>query len=153
MGNLLDEATGTVPGTPHRVNLGAGQKVAPIGNAVVPNVAAPKRNAVKVQPVATTSIINRSDVIPVVVPRNNLRFEQAAESRKEGIIARTMPLSLQSRGSSNIRDEIERPIASPKPESQVAKAADLSGLTERKTIPAGKSLNFGIVDIERNSEE
>lgn len=127
-------STGSVPGTPHRVNLGAGQKAAPISNAVIPNVAAPKRNAVKVQPVANTSIINRSDVIPVVVPRNNLRFEQAAESRKEGIIGRTMPLSLQSRGSSNTRDDFERPIASPKPEIQVAMAADLSGVTEKKTI-------------------
>lgn len=124
------------------------------------NAAAPKRNAVKVQSVANTSMVNRSDAIPVVVPRNNLRFEQAAESRKEGIIGRTMPLSLQSRGldirsSSNIRDDFERPIASSQPDIQVAKASELSGVTDKKTIPVGKkSKPTPFIDgIERNVEE
>ncbi|KAL3510158.1 hypothetical protein ACH5RR_029559 [Cinchona calisaya] len=133
-------STGNAPGNPQRVNLSAGPKVAPINSTVALNAAVPKKNAVKVQSVANASIISRSDVIPVVVPRHNLRFEQAAESRKEGIIGRTMPLSLQSRGSdirnsSNIRDDLERPNATSQPEVQVAKGAELSGVTDRKTIP------------------
>ncbi|KAL3502377.1 hypothetical protein ACH5RR_036826 [Cinchona calisaya] len=135
-------STVSLPGTPQRVNLSP--KIAPINSTAVLNAAAPKRNSVKVESLGSTSIISRSDVIPVVVPRNNLRFDQAAESKKEGIIGRTMPLSLQSRGpdirnSSNIRDDLERPTASSQPEIEVSKATELSGVTDKKNIPTDET--------------
>lgn len=92
---FLGKATGTVPGTPQRVNVGP--KTNPISSAV-PTVTAPKKNSAKTHSTANASLRRLSDVVPVVVPRNNARFEQAAEIRKEGI-GRMMPLSLQSKAS------------------------------------------------------
>lgn len=158
MENLLDEATGSVPGTPQRLNLSTGPKVAPISSAVVLNAAAPKKNPVKVQSLANASIFHRSDVVPVVIPRNSLRFENAAESRKEGIIGRTMPLSLQSKGSdvrifSNNKDDVERPIASSQPEIEVSKSSELNMVADKNSITVGKSSISDILGNERKKND
>ncbi|KAK3004770.1 hypothetical protein RJ639_018305 [Escallonia herrerae] len=148
-------STGTVPGTPQRVNLSAGLRTAPITSVAVPTAAAPKRNASKILPAANISIFSRSDVVPVVVPRNTPRLEQAAEARKEGVTGRIMPLSLHSktpdlRKFSNIRDDLERPVASEQPEPEVSKATELSGVGNN--FSALKS-SAGFPAVERNVKD
>uniref|UniRef100_A0A5B6ZJG2 Katanin p80 subunit C-terminal domain-containing protein n=1 Tax=Davidia involucrata TaxID=16924 RepID=A0A5B6ZJG2_DAVIN len=124
----------------------------------VPSATAPKRNMAKVNSTATASIFNRSDVIPVVVPRNNVRLEQTSESRKEGLAGRTMPLSLPSKTSdlrkfSNIRDDLESPIASVHSQAEGFKSTELSGVADRNIFPAAKSSNIGIPAAERNAKD
>ncbi|KAK2986004.1 hypothetical protein RJ640_024400 [Escallonia rubra] len=148
-------STGTVPGTPQRVNLSAGLRTAPVTSVAVPTAAAPKRNASKILPAANISIFSRSDVVPVVVPRNTPRLEQAAEARKEGVTGRIMPLSLHSktpdlRKFSNIRDDLERPVASEQSEPEVSKATELSGVGNN--FSALKSL-AGFPAVERNVKD
>ncbi|CAI9097114.1 OLC1v1033442C1 [Oldenlandia corymbosa var. corymbosa] len=159
-----DLTAGSVPGTPQRVNLSNGPKVAPVSSAVVMNTSTTKKNPVKVQSVTNASIFQRSDVIPIVVPRNSLRFDHAAESRKEGIIGRTMPLSLQSKGSdsrisSNNRDDSERSIGPSRPEIEVPKVTELGTVAERNSIavdetriPNSISRESNVVDGKRGDE-
>ncbi|KAM7487948.1 hypothetical protein LguiB_025432 [Lonicera macranthoides] len=147
-------STGTVPGTPQKVNVGP--KTNPISSAV-PTVTAPKRNSAKTHSTANTSVRRLSDVVPVVVPRNNARFEQAAEIRKEGI-GRMMPLSLQSKTSdfrkfSSIRENLESPNASEQSVSEVFKATELKGVSERNVLPSHKSLTVGFPAAERNLKD
>uniref|UniRef100_A0A5B6ZMG8 Katanin p80 WD40 repeat-containing subunit B1 homolog n=1 Tax=Davidia involucrata TaxID=16924 RepID=A0A5B6ZMG8_DAVIN len=151
-------ATVIVPGTPQRVNLNTGPKTTLINSMAVPSATAPKRNMAKVNSTATASIFNRSDVIPVVVPRNNVRLEQTSESRKEGLAGRTMPLSLPSKTSdlrkfSNIRDDLESPIASVHSQAEGFKSTELSGVADRNIFPAAKSSNIGIPAAERNAKD
>ncbi|KAJ9691763.1 hypothetical protein PVL29_013836 [Vitis rotundifolia] len=111
-------STGSVPGTPQRVNLNTGPKTTLASLTTAPNSTAPKRISAKAHSTANVSAFNKSDVIPVIVPRTNMRLDQAAESRKEvGVSGRTVPFSLQSRTSDfrkspNRRDELERPTVS-----------------------------------------
>ena len=96
--NILIEAAGSVPGTPQRVNLNTGLKTTMTGSLTVSSAAAQKRSSTKVLSAANVPVLNKGDVIPVIVPRTNSRLEQVADSRKEiGIAARTMPFSLQSK--------------------------------------------------------
>lgn len=140
-------AIGSVPGTPQRVNLSAGPKTTAINSMAVVSSTAPKRNAARVQSSTTNALFNRSDIIPVVVPQNNSRFDQAVESRKEGLVGRTMPLSLQARALdirkfSNGREDLERLAASSPAEVEIPKAIDVSGVADRNILPLGKQL-FG----------
>ncbi|CAI9785536.1 unnamed protein product [Fraxinus pennsylvanica] len=101
------------PATPQRGNLSVVPRTTQINSVAVTNVTAPKRHSIKVPSTANISVFNRSEVIPVVVPRNNPRIEQAAEQRKEGAPLRTLPLSMQSKTSdvrkfSPVRDDLER---------------------------------------------
>ncbi|KAK3004134.1 hypothetical protein RJ639_018988, partial [Escallonia herrerae] len=100
-------------------------------------------------------INKESDVVPVVVPRNTPRLEQAAEARKEGVTGRIMPLSLHSktpdlRKFSNIRDDLERPVASEQSEPEVSKATELSGVGNN--FSALKS-SAGFPAVERNVKD
>ncbi|CAL5430125.1 unnamed protein product [Camellia sinensis] len=148
-------STGSVPGTPQRVISNTGPKTTPISSISVPGAATLKRGTGKVHLTANPSFFNGSDVIPVVVPRNNGRFEQAAESRKEGVAGRMMPLSMQSKTSdflklSNIRDDLDRPIASDHSEMDGFKTTELSGVANRNVFPAVKSSDAGIPEGEMN---
>lgn len=147
---------GSVPGTPQRANLSAGPKTTAINSMAVVSATAPKRNAAKVQS-TTNALFNRSDIIPVVVPRNNSRFDQTMESRKEGLVGRTMPLSLQARAMdirkiSNGREDSERLVASSPSEIEVPKAMDVCGVADRNILPLEetRALNLhrdsGLVD-------
>nr|GEU51381.1 katanin p80 WD40 repeat-containing subunit B1 homolog isoform X1 [Tanacetum cinerariifolium] len=67
-----------------------------------------KRSYTKSQPTQRVSSFNRVDVAPVIVPRNNLRPEQALDSMGEGIYGRitpTMPVSdVSDNESSRVAD-------------------------------------------------
>ncbi|XP_052205024.1 katanin p80 WD40 repeat-containing subunit B1 homolog KTN80.4 isoform X2 [Diospyros lotus] len=133
-------STGNIPGTPQRVISNTGPKTTSINSVSVPGATALKRNSTKVHSTSNTSFFNRSDVIPVVVPRNNGRLEQAAESRKEGVSERTMPLSLQSKTSDfpkflNVRNDVETPVATLHSEGDGFKASESDVVADRNVIP------------------
>lgn len=147
-------STGSVPGTPQRVNLNTGPKT-----TLASSTTAPKRISAKAHSTANVSAFNKSDVIPVIVPRTNVRLDQAAESRKEvGVSGRTIPFSLQSRTSDfrkspNRRDELERPTVSVPSENAGSKATDLSTVADRNIFPAVKCSTPGISAAERNVKD
>ncbi|KAK9275625.1 hypothetical protein L1049_022892 [Liquidambar formosana] len=76
-------STGSLPGTPQRVNLNTGSRITPASSVAVPSATASKRNAPKAHSTVNAPVFNKSDVMPVIVPRNNVRLEVAAESRKD----------------------------------------------------------------------
>jgi len=156
---VMIEATGSVPGTPQRIGLNASPKTIPASSMAVPSGTAPKRSSAKAQSSSGVPILNKLDVIPVIVPRTNTRSEQAAESRKEvGIAGRTMPFSLQSKATdfrkfSNSRDEVDKPIVSALPEFTGSKAAELSSGADRNIFPAVKSSIQGISAAEKSMKD
>lgn len=151
---LLDKATGTTPVTPQRVNSDVGSKTTTVSSLAVPAATAPRRNTAKIHSTANASSFNSSDVVPVIVPRNNARLEQAAELRREGLSGRMMSLSLQSKTSdfrkfSNTKDDTERPSVSGQSETEVLKATEFSG-AEGNIFPAVKTTCAGNPAVERN---
>ncbi|XP_062159219.1 katanin p80 WD40 repeat-containing subunit B1 homolog KTN80.4 isoform X2 [Alnus glutinosa] len=152
-------STGSVPGTPQRIGLNASPKTIPASSMAVPSGTAPKRSSAKAQSSSGVPILNKLDVIPVIVPRTNTRSEQAAESRKEvGIAGRTMPFSLQSKATdfrkfSNSRDEVDKPIVSALPEFTGSKAAELSSGADRNIFPAVKSSIQGLSAAEKSMKD
>ncbi|KAL6970152.1 hypothetical protein U1Q18_029856 [Sarracenia purpurea var. burkii] len=148
---------GSAPGTPQRIIPNTGAKTIAASTASVPSATILKRNAAKVQSAANDSFFSRSDIMPVVVPRNNERFEQAAESRK-GVTGRALPLSLQPKTSdfckfSNVRDDLERPINSAHSEIDGFKATELRTLGDRKIFPAVKCSAAGVPEAEMNLKD
>ncbi|KAK2635130.1 hypothetical protein Ddye_029922 [Dipteronia dyeriana] len=149
-------STGSVPGTPQRVNLNMAPKTSMASSMVVPSATVLKRNSSKVNSACNVPILNKSDIVPVIVPRTNSRFDQAAESRKEAdVVARTMPFSLQSKTAdlrkfSNSGDEIDRPAVSVLSETTGTKATELSTVADRNNFPAVKS---SISASERNTRD
>lgn len=120
-------SAGSVPGTPQRVNVNVLPKTAPASSAVVPSATAPRRNAPRIHSTANASFFNSSDVVPVLVPRNNARFEQAAEFRKEGISGRS--------------------------DVEVIQGAESSGVSERNVFPAVKSSTIKVPATEKNVKD
>ncbi|KAK3189174.1 hypothetical protein Dsin_028735 [Dipteronia sinensis] len=152
-------STGSVPGTPQRVNLNMAPKTSMASSMAVPSATVLKRNSSKVNSASNVPILNKSDIIPVIVPRTNSRFDQAAESRKEAdVVARTMPFSLQSKTAdlrkfSNSVDEIDRPAVSVLSETTGTKATELSTVADRNNFPAVNSSIQAISASERNTRD
>ncbi|KAL2545679.1 Katanin p80 WD40 repeat-containing subunit B1-like protein [Forsythia ovata] len=151
-------STVSAPATPQRGNLSVVPRTTQINSMAVSNVTAPKRHSVRVQSTANISVFNRSEVIPVVVPRNNPRIEQAAEQRKEGAPLRTLPLSMQSKTSdvrkfSSVRDDLERSTISSLSENEAPKAIDSSEVSDRSTFTEVRSSIVGVPAAERNAKD
>ncbi|KAJ0038418.1 hypothetical protein Pint_21929 [Pistacia integerrima] len=152
-------STGSVPGTPQRVNLNTGPKTSIASSVTAPSATVSKRNSTKVNSTSNVSILNKSDIVPVIVPRTNTRFEQAAESRKEvDIVGRTMPFSLQSKTADfrkfpNSGDEVDRPTLPVLSETTGPKASELSSVADRNTYPAVKGSVQGASAAERNMKD
>ncbi|XP_057482021.1 katanin p80 WD40 repeat-containing subunit B1 homolog KTN80.4-like [Actinidia eriantha] len=147
-------STGNVSGTPQRAISTTGPKTTVVSSVSIPGAPALKRNTAKIQSTANASFFNGSDAISVV-PRNNERLEQAAESRKEGVTGKMMPLPLQSKTSdfrkfSSVNDDLERPAASVHHETDGLKAAELCGVTNIIYInpPALKRSAGGVPEAE-----
>ncbi|CAI9755273.1 unnamed protein product [Fraxinus pennsylvanica] len=148
----------SVPATPQRGNFSVVPRTTQINPMAVSNVTGPKRHPVKVQSTPNISVFNRSEVIPVVVPRNNPRIEQAAEQRKEGAPLRTLPLSMQSKTSdvrkfSSVRDDFERPTISSLSESEDPRAIDSSEVSDRSTFTEVRSSTIGVPATDRNAKD
>ncbi|KAM7274571.1 hypothetical protein ACFE04_016437 [Oxalis oulophora] len=135
-------STGSVPGTPQRYNLSASQKTSLTNSMAVPNPTISKRNSAKVNSAVNAPILNKSDIIPVIVPRSD-----ATESKKEvGLAERTMPFSLQSRTAdfrkfaSNNIDEVDRPNVL-STENIGSKGTELSNVADRNMFSSVKVSN------------
>lgn len=144
------KAPGSVPATPQRISLNASPKTIPASSVAVPSGTAPKRNSTKVLSTASVSVVNKLDVIPVIVPRTNMRSEQAAESRREVSVAgRAMPFTFQSKASDfrkfpNIRDEVDKPVVSVVPELTGSETDELGNGADGNLFHAVKSSIQGI---------
>uniref|UniRef100_A0A2P2M6Z8 Katanin p80 WD40 repeat-containing subunit B1 homolog n=1 Tax=Rhizophora mucronata TaxID=61149 RepID=A0A2P2M6Z8_RHIMU len=149
-------SAGSVPSTPQRVNLSTGPKTTMAGPIPISSAAAPKKSYTKAAHSAVNvPVINKADVIPVIVPRYNTRLEQASESRKEiGIAGRTMPFSLQSnmadyRKFPSNRDDVEQPSINFSV-STGQKATESSGPVDRNVLPPVKGSIHGLSTAEKN---
>jgi katanin p80 WD40 repeat-containing subunit B1 len=147
----LREATGSAPSTPQRINLNSGPKRVSGGSTAMLNTTAQKRSSLKSHTTSSVPVINKSDIIPVIVPRTtSTRPEPVADSRKElGLAGRTMPFSLQSKAADtckfpNSRDDVDKPAFSSVTESSASKGSELSGFADRNNFPASVSSIQGI---------
>ncbi|KAF5749957.1 katanin p80 WD40 repeat-containing subunit B1 isoform X2 [Tripterygium wilfordii] len=152
-------STGSIPGTPPRINSNTGSKTNLASSVAVPNATAPKKNSTKAHPAVNVPIFNKSDVVPVIVPRTNARFEQPAESRKLiGLPGRTMPFSLQSKTTdfrkfANSRDEMEQPTVSAASETPDPKLSDSNSVADKNTFSTVKALIHGVTEASRNIKD
>ncbi|TMW98488.1 hypothetical protein EJD97_003963 [Solanum chilense] len=150
--------TASAPGTPQRINLSVGSKAAPINTTAVPNTTVLKRNSAKAQSTANSSIINRSEIIPVIVPRNNDRMEQASEPRKEGIATRAIQQSLQTKVSDlrkfpTLKEDLGRSNAVSQSDIEVPKAIEFSSIADKNIFPSVKCSILGAAATERNVKD
>ncbi|URE30335.1 katanin p80 WD40 repeat-containing subunit B1 [Musa troglodytarum] len=104
-------ASAVVPGTPQRIATSASQKATTITTA--PVVTSVKRSSSKAQATTNLPTINKSEIIPVVVPRTSPRFELSSDSTKSTGVGRTVPYDIQSKFAnfqkvSNIRDDSDK---------------------------------------------
>lgn len=107
-----------------------------------------KRQAAKAQATANISLFNRSDVIPVLVPRNDPRSEQAAEFKKEDVTAKALPLHSQSKTSDvrkviNTRDVFEKTTVSTQSDNELPRSMD-SNVPDRSFSASVKNSIRGI---------
>ncbi|KAF7809559.1 katanin p80 WD40 repeat-containing subunit B1-like protein [Senna tora] len=136
-------STGSAPSTPQRINLNSGPKTVSGSLPAVPNATVQKRT-LKSHSMSNVPVINKSDIIPVIVPRSSGRSEPVAESRKEGgVSGRMMPFSLQSKAADlrNIpnRDEVDKPHISSVSEPAASVGGQLSTSAEKNYFPAAIS--------------
>ncbi|XP_024027095.1 katanin p80 WD40 repeat-containing subunit B1 homolog [Morus notabilis] len=150
-------SSGNVPNTPQRSSLSSSPKKIPPSSTPVPSAAVTKRNTAKAHPTANTPTFNKSEVIPVIVPRTSIGQDMAAESKKEaGLAGRTMPLALQSKATDfrrfpTVREEVDKPTISLQTESTAPKGAEFS-VPERSFFPRVASSIQGI-SSEKNTKE
>ncbi|KAG9136672.1 hypothetical protein Leryth_004459 [Lithospermum erythrorhizon] len=142
------------PSTPHRSSIGFGTRVTQTNTTGAPTTTAPRRNMPKASTI-NASVFNRSEVLPVIVPRHDMRSEQA-ESRKEGIVGRTMPLSLQSKMSdfqkfSNVRDDTF-PITSTTFETEVPQSTLSAESADNTEVPTEK-ITSDVTDVSDRKDD
>ncbi|KAL3830728.1 hypothetical protein ACJIZ3_019530 [Penstemon smallii] len=148
-------STATAPSTPQRPSINV-LKTTQVNSLPVTNAALPKRQSAKVQSSSSISVFNRSDMVPVIVPRNNPKVEQVAESRKEGVQMKTVPLPLQSKTSDlrkymNVRDNVEMSNVPAQSDTEFRNAMDLSA--SDRSISAVTSSVVGVAAAERKAKD
>ncbi|PWA90139.1 transducin/WD40 repeat-like superfamily protein [Artemisia annua] len=142
-------STGNVPGISQKTYPNVVQKISPTSSGSLPSApAASKRSYTKSQPTQHVSSFSRVDVAPVIVPRNNLRSEQALDSRREGISGRMTPTMVMSKTTDsgkllNVKDEAEKPLSSSQSVSDVSDN-ESSRVADRNTFTSMKSSAFEI---------
>lgn len=149
----MNEAIADAPGTTQKVNLSTGTKAPPISSRAVTNTTGVKRTSAKTQSTENASIINKSEIIPVLVPRNNDRIELASECRKGGVAGREMPQRLQPKVSdwkSPPSEDLGRLTAAVQSEIEVPKAIEISSSADGNTFPSVKCSIFGTAATDRN---
>ncbi|KAK4766160.1 hypothetical protein SAY87_007802 [Trapa incisa] len=150
-------STGSVPGTPQRVNTNASQRTSQANLSTASTVAAaPKRSSSKSQSLINFPTNNKADIVPVIVPRTDPIPEITTEMRKEGSLAsRTMPFSLQSktmefRKFSNGRDDSEQPTVSS--QSEGSNSNGQVTFSNRKSFASFKAQRYQGIS-ERSSDD
>ncbi|XP_073526435.1 uncharacterized protein [Phyllobates terribilis] len=152
-------STGGVPGTPHRNSISTSPKKFPASTAISTAVSM-RRNAGRSQIASNNGVTtySKSDIVPVVVPRNDPRLEEASEARKEIFGRRTIPISSVSKSSSFRRpssasDESEG-------ESVAVKPLEGGGVANRNIMRSVRNLSIspddrslGLKNENRSSSE
>lgn len=134
------EASGNLPSTPQRISFSSSPKKTVPSSTAVSSTIATKKNSVKSQPTANVPNFNKSEVIPVIVPRNSIGSDMTNEPKKEvGIVGRTMPLSLQSKANEfrrfpSVREDADKPSVPMQTELAASKGAEFS-VPERNMFP------------------
>ncbi|XP_012451380.1 katanin p80 WD40 repeat-containing subunit B1 homolog KTN80.4 isoform X2 [Gossypium raimondii] len=129
------KTTGNAPGTPHRVNLNAARKTAQQRSVTVP-----RRSSTRANSAVTVPTFSKSDVVPVLVPRNDMRSEQAAELRKEvGISERSLEQVTESRREVGITG---RSLESSQSAAESRKEAGIVGRTLEQGADSRKELGI-----------
>ncbi|GAB2284969.1 hypothetical protein Dimus_019424 [Dionaea muscipula] len=150
-------SVGNAPGTPQRVSLSTSPKnTAPLTTASTTTTQ--KRNSSRTQSLANSLNYSSSDVIPVIVPRIDAVIEQAAESKKEVLYRRSIPVPSQSKSNdvrrlSVVGDESEGPNISSELESVAAKAPEETGAGTKNSSLAVRNLSLSISTGERNIKD
>ena len=151
------EASGNLPSTPQRISLNSSPKKTVPSSTAVSSTISTKRNSVKAHPTANVTNFNKSEVIPVIVPRNSIGPDSTAEPKKEvGIVGRTMPLSLQSKANEfrrfpSVREDVDKPTVSVQTESAVSKGAEFS-VSERNIFPRVTS-SIQVMSSEKSTKD
>ncbi|CAL9050171.1 unnamed protein product [Musa banksii] len=106
-----EASAASIPGTPQRTGTNAGVKTTT--TAPTPVSTTSKRSSSKAQATTNLQTINKSDIIPVIVPRTNPRVELSSDSTKVTGVGRTIPYDIQSkfanfRKVSNIRENSDK---------------------------------------------
>lgn len=142
------------PGTTQKVNLSTGPKAPPFSSRAVSNTTGVKRNSAKTQSTENGSIVNKSEIIPVLVPRNNERTELASECRKGGVAGREMPQRLQPKVSDwkspTTNEDLGMPTSAAQSEVEVPKAIESSSPADRNTFPSVKCSIFETAATDRS---
>ncbi|XP_042490922.1 katanin p80 WD40 repeat-containing subunit B1 homolog KTN80.4-like, partial [Macadamia integrifolia] len=152
-------STGSIPGTPQRVSLSSVPKTIVSSAVAAPSAATLKRSIAKSHSTSSHPVFNKSDVIPVIVPRNNVRVEQASDSKREIAAAgRTTPFFMQARVTdlrklSNNRVDQERPNISAHSLSIYYKSTELNEVIDQNFLPAVEGLNPVITTAERDLKD
>ncbi|MBA0705206.1 hypothetical protein Golax_017414, partial [Gossypium laxum] len=138
------KTTGNAPGTPHRVNLNAARKTAQQRSVTVP-----RRSSTRANSAVTVPTFSKSDVVPVLVPRNDMRSEQAAELRKEvGISERSLEQVTESRREVGITGrslESSQSAAESRKESGIVGRTLEQGADSRKELGiVGRTMPFSL---------
>ncbi|KAK7273449.1 hypothetical protein RIF29_14499 [Crotalaria pallida] len=133
-------SVGSTPSTPQRINLNSAPKASSGSLMAGPNATAQKRGSLRSHTSSNVPVINKSDIIPVIVPRTSVRSEPGVEPRKEvGVGGRLMSLSLQSRAADihkfPNKDEVDKPSTSPLSESASSKDSELGALADKNNFP------------------
>ncbi|KAK8706554.1 hypothetical protein V6N13_050115 [Hibiscus sabdariffa] len=134
-------------GTPHRVNLNTARRTNQQSSITAPSVATPKRSSTRANSVVNVPIFSKSDLVPVVVPRDDIRLEQAAELRKEvGISDRSLEQVTESRrevGITGRRLQSSQPVAEPRKEDGMVGRSLEQGADSRKELGiVGRTMPF-----------
>ncbi|GAA0160989.1 hypothetical protein LIER_17414 [Lithospermum erythrorhizon] len=141
------------PSTPQRTSVGFGSKIMQTNS-----VATPRRNMLKVQSTINASLFNRSEVLPVIVPRQDSRSEQTTEYREDITVGRRMPLSLQSKMPqfpkfSNVREDSNLPITSTAFEKEVPKSPVSAESVDKSEVPSVKIATVGTCVSDRSVKD
>ncbi|KAK8622355.1 hypothetical protein V6N13_117275 [Hibiscus sabdariffa] len=134
------KTTGNAPGTPRGVNLNTARRTTQQSSITVPSVAAPKRSSAKANSAVNVPNFSKSNVVPVIVPRNDIRAEQAAELRKEvGMSERNLERVTESRKEVGITG---RSLESSQPVAESRKEAGIVGRASEQGADSGKELGI-----------
>lgn len=147
----ISPSPGGIPGTPQRVNLSTSPRNTLSSTAVVQ-----KRNSSKTQSMTNASINSKPDVVPIIVPRDESRLEQA-EYKRDVFSRRTIPHPSQSKPTelrrfSSASEESDGPNVTVQPEIASVKAPEMSGVAN-KSMHAVRNLNISLPVAERNLRE
>lgn len=148
----VSPSRGVVPGTPHRANPSTSPRNSLPSAAVVL-----KRNSSKTQSTPHASTNSKADVAPIIVPRDDVRQEQA-ESKREVYSRRTVPHPLQSKPAESRRlqnacEESDEPTITVQSEIAAVRAPELSGVANKSALPSTRNLNISLPVAERNQKE